>query len=57
MARNLPPVMIEDVQFGALETDDERFEFAQYIVNTAPKDRPEISDANAKEALSWMESK
>ena len=40
--------------WDSLETDWERFEFAQYIVNTPPEDRSEISDADAGAALAWM---
>lgn len=54
----MEPVMIEEdgVSFDALETDDEKFEFAQYVVNTPPEDRPEVSEADAALALQWMES-
>lgn len=44
----------DDLTFDALKDDDARFEYAQYIVNTAPKDRPEISESDAKDALDWM---
>lgn len=42
------------VRFSDCETDEQRFEFAQYIVNTPASDRPEVSDEEAAAALSWM---
>ncbi|BAN04406.1 hypothetical protein YM304_40920 [Ilumatobacter coccineus YM16-304] len=38
----------------ALESDGERFEFARYIVNTAPDVRTKISESDAAAALDWM---
>lgn len=40
--------------FDSLQDDDERWEYAQYIVNTPEEDRPEISDADAEAALNWL---
>lgn len=47
------PIILNPVQFEACEDDHERFEFAQYIVNTPPEDRPEVTEADAQEALDW----
>lgn len=56
--RQMEPVILEEdgVSFDALEDDDARFEFAQYVINTPPQDRPEISEEDAAAALAWMES-
>jgi len=40
--------------FDNLQDDDERWEYAQYIVNTPAEDRPEISEENAAAALDWL---
>lgn len=42
------------LDFYNLEDDDERFEYAQYIINTPEEDRPEISKENAEAALEWL---
>ena len=44
----------EDVDWDLLTEDDDRFEYASYVVNTAPEDRPEISEVSAKAALAWI---
>jgi hypothetical protein len=49
------PMTDEGLEFESLTTDRERFEYSQYIVNTPPKDRPELTEDNAKAALSWAE--
>lgn len=40
--------------FNSLTSDDERWEYAQYIVNTPAEDRPEISEEDAEAALAWL---
>ena len=40
--------------FDTIEDEFDRFEFAMYIVNTAPEDRPEVSEEDALEALDWL---
>lgn len=50
-------ILEEDTtQFATLTDDDAKFEYAQYVINTPPEDRPEISEDDAKAALDWMES-
>lgn len=43
-----------ELEFYSLSDDDERFEYAQYIVNTPEEDRPEISKEDADAALEWL---
>jgi hypothetical protein len=43
-----------ELEFYSLSDDDERFEYAQYIVNTPEEDRPEISKEDAAAALDWL---
>jgi hypothetical protein len=51
---SLPQVIDTPPVWDTLEDDGERFEFAQYVVNTAPEDRTEISPSDAEDALAWM---
>lgn len=41
--------------FETIEDDFDRFEFAMYIVNTPPEERPEVSESDAEEALAWLQ--
>ena len=42
------------LDFDNLQDDDERWEYAQYIVNTPEEERPEISKEDAQAALEWL---
>jgi hypothetical protein len=42
------------LDFDDLQDDDERWEYAQYIVNTPEEERPEISKEDAEAALEWL---
>ena len=55
MNNNTSP-MTDDgaLEFNSIEDDDERWEYAQYIINTPEEDRPEISAEDAAAALEWL---
>lgn len=55
MEGNTSPMTDDGLEFDSLEDDFERFEYAQYIINTTPEERPEVSKESEEAALKWME--
>ena len=54
MDENYSPMTEEGLEFSAIDDEDEKFEYAQYIINTPRSMRPEVSESSERAALEWL---